>query len=81
MDAHFTCACTYEHVSIYKYIETCIGILINGSSFAINTSNGIELKSHDDVIKWKHFPRYWPFVREFTGPRWIPRTQASDAEL
>ena len=17
---------------------------------------------HDDVIKWKHFPRYWPFV-------------------
>ena len=18
----------------------------------------------DDVIKWKHFPRYWPFVRE-----------------
>ena len=22
----------------------------------------ISLK-HDDVIKWKHFPRYWPFVR------------------
>ena len=19
---------------------------------------------HDDVIKWKQFPRYWPFVRE-----------------
>ena len=19
--------------------------------------------SHDDVIKWKYFPRYWPFVR------------------
>ena len=18
---------------------------------------------HDDVIKWKHFPRYWPFMR------------------
>ena len=18
---------------------------------------------HDDVIKWKHYPRYWPFVR------------------
>ena len=28
---------------------------------------------HDDVIKWKHFPRYWLFVREFTGHRWIPR--------
>ena len=24
--------------------------------------------SHDGVIKWKHFPRYWPFVRE------IPRS-------
>ena len=21
------------------------------------------LASHDDVIEWKHFPRYWPFVR------------------
>ena len=20
-------------------------------------------KCHDDVIKWKHFPHYWPFVR------------------
>ena len=20
-------------------------------------------ENHDDVIKWKHFPRYWPFVR------------------
>ena len=19
-------------------------------------------RAHDDVIKWKHFPRYWPFV-------------------
>ena len=23
---------------------------------------------HDDVVKWKHFPCYWPFVRGF--PRW-----------
>ena len=22
---------------------------------------------HDDVIKWKHFPRYWPFVRGIPG--------------
>ena len=29
---------------------------------------------HDDVIKWKRFPRYWPFV-------WIPLTKANDAEL
>ena len=23
----------------------------------------METNSHDDVIKWKHFLRYWPFVR------------------
>ena len=36
---------------------------------------------HDDVIKWKHFPRHWPFVRGIHRSRWIPRTKASDAEL
>ena len=39
------------------------------------------LNFHDDVIKRTHFPRYWPFVVEFTGDRWIPLTKASDAEL
>ena len=24
--------------------------------------NGVREQLHDDVIKWKHFPRYWPFV-------------------
>ena len=28
----------------------------------INDATGIWIR-HDDVIKWKHFPRYWPFVR------------------
>ena len=37
--------------------------------------------AHDDVIKWKHFPRYWPFVWGIRRSRWIPRTKASDAEL
>ena len=34
---------------------------------------------HDDVIKRKHFPLYWPFVRGIH--RWIPHTKASDGEL
>ena len=25
-------------------------------------------QQHDDVIKWKHFPRYWPFVRGIHRP-------------
>ena len=37
--------------------------------------NIVILYYHDDVIKWKYFPRYWPFVR------WIPLKKTSDAEL
>ena len=36
-------------------------------------------RKHDDVIKWKHFPRNWPFVRGIH--RGIPHTKASNAEL
>ena len=32
----------------------------NGSSQMSNEASMVE---HDDVIKWKHFPRNWPFVR------------------
>ena len=32
---------------------------------------------HDDVIKWKHFPRYWTFVR---GIHSTHNLKASDAE-
>ena len=35
-----------------------------------------QLVIYDDVTKWKHFPRYWPFVRGI--PR---RTKASNGEL
>ena len=36
--------------------------------------------AHDSVIKWEHFPRYWPFVRGIHRHRWISLTKASDAE-
>ena len=32
---------------------------VNELSHSIHLSN----LTHDDVIKWKYFPRYWPFVR------------------
>ena len=28
-----------------------------------SSDNSMDPNYHDDVIKWKHFPRYWPFVR------------------
>ena len=33
------------------------------------------MKYPDDVIAWKHFPRYRPFVGESTGHRWISSTK------
>ena len=49
-------------------------------SHEINISQW-EASCHDDVIKWKHLPRNWPFVRGIHRSRWIPHTKASDAEL
>ena len=37
--------------------------------------------SHDDVIKWKHFPGYWPFVRGIHRSPVNSRETASGAEL
>ena len=37
-------------------------------SFGNNQTNVLTVCWHDDVIKWKHIPRYWPFVR------WIHRS-------
>ena len=41
---------------------------VNGS-YEFKTTDNITNAKHDDVIKWKHFPRYWPFVR---GIQWSP---------
>ena len=41
----------------------------------------INFTFHDYGKKWKHFPRYWPFVKGTTGHRWIPLTKASDSAL
>ena len=37
------------------------------------------IHNYDDVIKWKHFLRYWPFVRGIHW--WIRLIKASDTEL
>ena len=38
-------------------LHFCCALFCAGNTFS----------DHDDVIKWKHFPRYWPFVR---GLQW-----------
>ena len=44
-----------------------------------NAAYGVDVIGHDEVIKCKHFPRYWPFVQG--SHRWIPLKKISDAEL
>ena len=39
-----------------------IKILFGRLSFITTAPWAHPLSQHDDVIKWKHFPRYWPFV-------------------
>ena len=51
------------------------------TSSSIDLLSVRRLKKHDDVIKWKHFPRNWLFVRGIHRSRWIPHTKASDADL
>ena len=45
-------------VSILLFIWNYCRVL--GSLFIVNS----KMDAHDVVIKWKHFPRHWPFVRE-----------------
>ena len=51
-------------------IMYCVNILGRGGGSVCIVSSAVWLTichcqdiGHDDVIKWKHFPRYWPFVR------------------
>ena len=44
---------------VFKWRFHCIDMFIN---FDLD----------DEVIKWKHFPRYWPFCGEFTGTDEFP---------
>ena len=61
------CTC-YHSVDQSKgtpnYIWTAYYALFVCHSTTTPKSTDTNVLTHDDVIKWKHFPRYWPFVRE-----------------
>ena len=51
-----------------RFLQHNLGvIMINLTSQQLKMENknasNLFATSHDNVIKWKHFPRYWPFVR------------------
>ena len=54
------------YISVLKtFTKVCFVILlyIFVMKNIIQIGCSAEVICHDDVIKWKHFPRYWPFVR------------------
>ena len=58
--------CCLEFIKLcHVHMETVEGHIVSDSSACNNSL-------HDDVIKWKRFPRYWPLCGEFPGHRWIP---------
>ena len=49
---HTQCLIKYTHIYVYVYIWWKAPVTIS-----------VQRIEHDDVMKWKHFPRYWPFGR------------------
>ena len=70
-----------NHYQMWIAQGRCINMIRTPSKQWGVFDNVYILISNDDIIKWEHFPRYWPLWGEFTGPQWIPLTKASDAEL
>ena len=60
------------NISYIKMNIVCLASVKTGSVSDTNVSRFIShiiWRWHDDVIKWRHFPRHWPFVR---GIHWSP---------
>ena len=79
IELEFICAEFHIFSTISKH-DIAILVSISHGNRSLTPCAWTEYR-HDDVIKWKHFPRYWPLCGEFTGHRWIPSKKASDAEL
>ena len=62
---------SFQEDRIYLYFTSLISVLLMSYIILICREQAMVLTSslcscsadHDDVIKWKHFPRYWTFVR------------------
>ena len=62
---HRTCSISTLRLTTWHWLRHCIPV-----PFGRPTGHTDRLKPHgeicwylDDVIKWKQFPRYWPFAR------------------
>ena len=61
----------------FWYQRQCTPNETESTKTALSLDSGRCFFSHDDVIKWNHFPRYWPFVPvpgEFLAQRPVTRS-------
>ena len=72
---------SWREANLIKFLQYAKGFPATWDTFTAQNQWCRNVSCHDDVIKWKHFPRYWPFVRRIHRSRWILHTKASDAEL
>ena len=69
-----------QYVSFRCQSNECVILIVSNVVFlhgstnsTLNTLRPRQISQttflHDDIIKWRHFPRYWPFVRRIhRGP-------------
>ena len=50
-----------NYLTYWPPVTTCGVLLILVRKRVWSLTTNVDL--HDDVVKWKYFPRYWPFVR------------------
>ena len=52
-----------KRINFHYNILPCLGVHFMYGTICLEQFPGTVSISHDEFIKWKHFPRYWPFVR------------------
>ena len=62
---HISCKCDTNragHFTLDAHASIPVACQFHYTDFTWVLWRLISPANHDDVIKWKHFPRYWPFV-------------------
>ena len=68
-DMYFHCHAHYCYLAYnvtWDDVKTLLRVLWSFITFRIDVHHTLSyliMLYHDDIIKWKHFPCYWPFVR------------------
>ena len=60
--SHFRCDVCFIYDKTTPLVTMKTSNSTSSNMPEINMNTG-EVNCHDDVIEWKHIPRYWPFVR------------------